>query len=115
MISSNILSVGGPKARQWTCPIIISVVCGLSKDRMNYEVNPATKFQDIPSKPLTLDIFFREACYYQNAFHRKINGIKVVDELSIGKVGSVHFWRRIHPTKLRIFQEIVQSIHEFQS
>jgi hypothetical protein len=31
-----------------------------------------------------------------------MNGIKVVDELSICQVGSVHFWHRIHPNYLRI-------------
>jgi hypothetical protein len=44
-----------------------------------------------------------------------MNGIKVVDKLLICKVGSVYFWHRIHPKKLRILQEMVQSFHEVQS
>ncbi len=55
-------------------------------------------FTNLPSKPLTLDLmetmdlifFFSDrACYYQNAPNRKMNEIKVVDKLSICKVGSV--------------------------
>jgi hypothetical protein len=44
-----------------------------------------------------------------------MNGIIVVDKLLICKVCSVHFWHRIHPTKLWILQEVVQSFHEIQS
>jgi hypothetical protein len=40
---------------------------------------------------------------------------KVVDKLYICTVGSVHFWRRIDPKKLRILQEMVQSFHEIKS
>jgi hypothetical protein len=73
------------------------------------------------SKPLTLDLtetldlLFRRTCFYQNASYRKMNGIKVVDKLSIYKVGSVHFWHRIHPKKLRILQQMLQNFHEVQS
>ncbi len=45
----------------------------------------------------------------------KMNGIKVVDKLSMCKVGYVHFWHRIHRKKLRILQEIVPSFHQVQS
>jgi hypothetical protein len=45
----------------------------------------------------TLDIFSRRACYYQNAYYRKMNGIKVVDKLSTCKVGSVHFLAQNSP------------------
>jgi hypothetical protein len=75
----------------------------------------------IPSKPLipdlveTLNLFFCRAWYHQNASYRKMNGIKVVDKLSICKVGSVHFWHLFHPEKLRILQEMVQSFHEVRS
>jgi hypothetical protein len=44
-----------------------------------------------------------------------MNEIKVVDKLSICKVGPVHLWHMIHQKKLRILQEMVQSFHEVQS
>jgi hypothetical protein len=45
-----------------------------------------------------------------------MNGTKVVDKLSICKVGSVHFWHRIHPKKkIRILQEMVQSLRSMRS
>jgi hypothetical protein len=50
--------------------------------------------------------FFRRACYYQNAFYRKMNEIKVVDKLPICKVDSVLFWHRIRPKKRRVLQEM---------
>jgi hypothetical protein len=46
-----------------------------------------------------------------------INGIKVVDKLSICTFGSVHFWHRIHPKKkinktTDLARIMVQSFHE---
>jgi hypothetical protein len=41
--------------------------------------------------------------------------IKVVDKLSIFKVGSVQFRHRIRPKKLQILQEMVRRFHEVQS
>jgi hypothetical protein len=67
------------------------------------------------SMPLTLDLLFRRSCYYQNASNRKMNAIKVLDKLSICKVGFVHFWHIIYPKKLQISQEMVLSFHEVQS
>jgi hypothetical protein len=44
-----------------------------------------------------------------------INGMTVVDIISICEVGSVYFWHRIHQKELRVLQEMVQSFHEVQS
>jgi hypothetical protein len=59
--------------------------------------------------------FYRKACYYQNASYKEMNRIKFLDKLSICKVGSVYFWHRIFPKKLRILQDMVQSFNEVQS
>ncbi len=39
---------------------------------------------------------------------------KVVEKLQFGKLGSVHFWYKRDPKKLRILQEKVQRFHEVQ-
>ncbi len=77
--------------------------------RKEASVSPKKKTHwKLPSKPLTLDLmqtldlFFTRVCYYQIASYRQMNRIKVVDKLSICKVGSVHFWHRLHPKKLWI-------------
>ncbi len=59
----------------------------------------------IPSKPLTLDLFFRRTCYNWNAFYRIMKRIKVLGNLQILKSGSVHFSYMIHPKKLRNLQK----------
>jgi hypothetical protein len=69
----------------------------------------------LPSKPLTLDLmktldlFFRKACYHQNASYKKIKRIKVVEKLWINKFGCVDFWYMIHLKKLRNLQKKAQS------
>jgi hypothetical protein len=41
--------------------------------------------------------------------------IKVVDKISIIKAGSVRFWHKIHPKKLRISEEMAQRFYQVQS
>jgi hypothetical protein len=45
----------------------------------------------VPSKPLTLELFFRRACYRRNASYRKMKIINVVEKIKIYRFGSVHF------------------------
>jgi hypothetical protein len=46
----------------------------------------------------TLDLFFSKGfAIIKTRPTEKMNRIKVVDKLSICKVGSVHFWHRIRP------------------
>jgi hypothetical protein len=49
----------------------------------------------------TLGLFFRKACYHQNASYRKMKRRKVVENLEIYKFGSVHFWQILHSKKLQ--------------
>ncbi len=50
--------------------------------------------------------FFRKGLLLSKRVLQKMNGVKIVDKLSICKVGSVHFWDRIHPKKLQILQAV---------
>jgi hypothetical protein len=66
----------------------------------------------VPSKALTLGLFFRTTCYHQNASHRKMKIIKVVEKLHGYEFGSAHFRYMIHSKKLRNLPKKVQSFHE---
>jgi hypothetical protein len=63
----------------------------------------------------TLDLFSEQLATVKTRPMENMNGMKVVDKLSTCKVGSLHFWHRIHPSKLPILQEMVQSFHGVQS
>ncbi len=68
-----------------------------------------------PSKPLTLDLYVQKGLISSKRVLQKNEWKKVVDKLLICKIGSVHFWHKIHPKKLRILQAMVQSFNEVQS
>ncbi len=48
---------------------------------------------------------FRRACYHENASYRKMKRLQVIEKFQIYIVGSVHFWYKIHPKKLRNLQK----------
>ncbi len=57
---------------------------------------------------------FKRDCHHQNESYTRVNGIKVVEKTLIRKLCFAHVLHRIHPNKLRILQEYVQSFNEVQ-
>jgi hypothetical protein len=59
--------------------------------------------------------FFQKGLLLSKCVLQKNGWNKSCRQLSICKVGSVHFCHGINPEKLRILQEVVQTFHEVQS
>jgi hypothetical protein len=73
------------------------------------EAGESNKINHVPSKPLTLNLMETLGLFSDGLVIIKTRPTEIL----ICKVGSVHFWHRIHPKKLRILQEMVQKLEDF--